>query len=245
MANLTPAPLWITEGPIAHRGYHNLKLGRAENSLSAFSAAIEAGFAIECDLQVSATGQPVVFHDPTLERMTGVAGNVKDYTPAELSRLHLLDTADCIETLDRHLALVNAKVPVILELKGVEGADSGFVEGVAESLKRYDGRVAVMSFDNWICAQFASVIPDVPRGLTAEGGNECYRRHIAAMETYDLQFVSYSVQEVDNRFVAEMRKLGLPVITWTVRNAETRHLSEKFADQMTFENFDPRELQNG
>ena len=58
----------------------------------------------------------------------------------------------------------------------------------------------------------------------------------------DLQFVSYKVQHVDNPFVWEMKQLGLPIITWTVKNQEERKLTREHADQMTFEGFDPREL---
>ena len=85
-------------------------------------------------------------------------------------------------------------------------------------------------------------MPHIPRGLTSMGGEESCERHFAAMTDYDLQFVSHKVQDVDNRFVREMRQQGLPVITWTVRDKETRLLTQKFADQMTFEGFDPRVL---
>ena len=67
-------------------------------------------------------------------------------------------------SLKDHLALVvHDAVPVIVELKGVEGQDDGFMEGVAEAFAGYDGRAAVMSFDHWICAQFASSMPNTSR----------------------------------------------------------------------------------
>ncbi|MEM8750103.1 MAG: glycerophosphodiester phosphodiesterase family protein [Pseudomonadota bacterium] len=235
---------WLTRVPIAHRGYHDLKLGLAENSMGAFRAAVEAGFAVECDLQVSATGEPVVFHDPTLKRMTGVRGNVRDKTPDELAQLKLLDTDDTIRTLEEHLKLVSGAVPLVLELKGVEGKDQGFVEGVAAALARYDGPVAVMSFDHWICAQFKQLMPNIPRGLTAEGTDRRYHVHRDAMKEYDLQFVSYSVKHLPCRFVSEAREAGLPIITWTVRDEKTRRTTFEHADQMTFEGFDPREVES-
>ena len=242
MANLTPAPSWLIERPIAHRAYHDLSKGLAENSYGAFAAAIDAGFAIECDLQISATGEPVVFHDPVLGRMTGVEGNVRDKTPKELERLKLFNTDDGIYTLEKHLGQVAGKVPLILELKGVKGKDSGFVEGVVEALSGYSGAVCVMSFDHWICAQFAKLLPDVPRGLTAEGGEKTYDVHLAAMHDYDLQFVSYDVKDCNVKFVHDMREQDLPVITWTVRDDAARNKTFQYADQMTFEGFDPREM---
>ena len=42
--------------PLAHRGLHTEKTGILENSQSAFAAAIEKGYGIELDLQLSADG---------------------------------------------------------------------------------------------------------------------------------------------------------------------------------------------
>ncbi len=245
MGRLNPAPRWITQRPIAHRGFHDLAVGRPENSLAAVVAAMEAGFAVECDLQVTATGEAVVFHDPVLGRMTGSEGNVRDHTPQMLAQLHLAGTDQVIDTLATHLDRVNGRVPMILELKGVEGEDEGFVEAVAAALLNYQGQACVMSFDHWICAQFARLMPDIPRGLTAKHGDETYQEHMDAMHNYDLQFVSYKVQDVDNRFVREVKHLGLPVITWTVKNQQSRKRTFDYADQMTFEGFDPRESPHG
>ncbi len=65
------------------------------------------------------------------------------------------------------------------------------------------------------------------------------------MEKFDLQFVSYSVRNLPNSFVAAMRNAGLPVITWTVRDEASRERTFQYADQMTFEGFDPREPAGG
>ncbi|MFD0918058.1 glycerophosphodiester phosphodiesterase family protein [Pseudahrensia aquimaris] len=236
---LTPAPSWLIERPITHRALHDRTKGRAENSWSAFQAAIDAGYAIECDLQVTKTGESVVFHDPDLERMTGATDTVRSQTPQQLSKHKLLDTNDTIHTLSEHLEQVAGRVPLVLELKGVEGEDAGFVEGVAKALEGYDGQVAVMSFDHWICAQFADRMPNTPRGLTAYGGADTTQIHREAMDTFDLQFVSYNVKELPSTFVNDMRSLGLPVITWTVRTPEQVEATFAHADQMTFEGFTP------
>ena len=66
---------WLVETPIAHRGYHNKTT--PENSLGAFSNAIEKGYAIELDVQLLADDTVVVFHDESLARMTGNDGYLK------------------------------------------------------------------------------------------------------------------------------------------------------------------------
>ena len=56
--------------PVAHRGLHDRASGVIENSASAFEAAIIAGFAIECDVQLTSDGVPVIFHDNDMKRRT-------------------------------------------------------------------------------------------------------------------------------------------------------------------------------
>ena len=69
----------------AHRGLHNSE--RAENSLSAFRAAVDAGYGIELDVRLSKDGELVVFHDDTLERVTDREGRVDSFTAKELADL--------------------------------------------------------------------------------------------------------------------------------------------------------------
>ena len=64
------APDWLTARPIAHRGLHDRAASRPENTLAAARAAVAGGFAIECDVQLSADGEAMVFHDAALGRLT-------------------------------------------------------------------------------------------------------------------------------------------------------------------------------
>lgn len=230
---------WLTQKPIAHRALHDTAAGRAENSWSAFEAAIAAGYAIECDVQVSKTGEAVVFHDPILGRMTGVDGRVDRHTPAELEELRLGDTADGIYTLKKHMDHVAGRVPVVVELKGDAASDNGLVENVAEVLNTYDGPVAVMSFDQHLFAKFAPLMPQIPRGLTAEGDASVATRHLHAFQDHDLQFVSYDIHNIDSMFPQTMVAQGIPLISWTVRGPEQAQTSLRNGAQMTFEGFLP------
>ena len=83
----------------AHRGLHGN--GAAENSLTAFSRAVEAGYGIELDVRLSSDGELVVFHDDTLERITGKEGRVDSYTLTELQSLSLSGTGDTVPTSRR------------------------------------------------------------------------------------------------------------------------------------------------
>src|SRR5690606_36545777 len=153
--------------PIAHRGFHNLNKSRWENTLSAFQAAIDRDYAIECDVHLSADGIPVVFHDDDLKRLAGVEGSIADQTAAQMAALRIGGTSDHAPTLKEMLDFVAGRVPIVIELKGIAGKDDGLVAAVGALLRNYDGQAAIMSFDHWLIRQFGTQAAGIPAGLTA------------------------------------------------------------------------------
>ena len=231
---------WLTEKPIAHRGYHDMNHEVWENTLSAFSRAVEAGFSIECDLQYAADGVPVIFHDDDLQRLCNLPGSVRERSSSELALLSVGGTKDRIPTLKQLLQLCAGKVPLVLELKGRKDDDDGFAETVLEVLEGYDGHVALMSFDAWLLKDLKSLGAPYPVGLTADGQNpNTFAAHDEAMRL-GLDFISYYYGHLPNDFVTAQRRRDIPVITWTVRDEDARRHTFANADQMTFEGFDPR-----
>ncbi|WP_430256480.1 glycerophosphodiester phosphodiesterase [Neorhizobium sp. DAR64872/K0K18] len=233
---------WIKDVPVAHRGYHDMNKTVWENTLSAFSRAIDAGFAIECDIQLSADSVPVVFHDNKLERLCGIKGDVRERTAAELGLLSIGGTADKIPTLKQMLTLVAGRVPLVIEIKGRQAdEDDGFVDDVLDVLEGYEGKVALMSFDYHILRALKQAEAPYPLGLTAEGSKpEEFFNHDEAMQL-GLDFISYHWAHLPNSFVTAQADAGIPIITWTVRDAKAVEHTYKYAKQMTFEGFDPRE----
>jgi glycerophosphoryl diester phosphodiesterase len=232
---------WLTERPIAHRGYHDRNRTVWENTLSAFARAADAGFSIECDLQYAADAMPVVFHDDDLKRLCGIEGDVRQRTAGELGLLPVGGTGDRVPTLKQLLHLVRGRVPLVLELKGRQGDDDGFAMAVVDALEDYEGHVALMSFDHWLLKDLKETGTSRPIGLTAEGARpENFAVHEEAMQL-GLDFISYHYGHLPNEFISKQRALGVPVITWTVRDDDARTITARNADQMTFEGFDPRE----
>lgn len=230
---------WLSRRPIAHRGYHDLNKTRWENTLSAFDAAIERDYAIECDVHVSADGVPIVFHDNTLQRLTGQKGHVFEKTAAEMVQLKVGGTDDHVPTLAEMLARVRGRVPLVIELKGIEGKDVGLVAAVAEALADYQGDVAIMSFDHWLVRDFAKSAPGIPAGLTAHGRTIRDLEAHFSMLAHPISFVSFGVMDLPNPFITFVReKMAMPVITWTVRDEWARGVTTAHADQMTFEGFE-------
>src|SRR5262245_42556583 len=98
--------------PIAHRGLHNNRLGVLENTAPAFLAAIDNDYGIECDLQPARDGTPMVFHDPTLDRLVAGNGRIAARTPEELGRLRYKGGDVAILTFEDLLRLIDGRVPL-------------------------------------------------------------------------------------------------------------------------------------
>lgn len=141
----------------AHRGLHGGDV--PENSLLAFSKAVEENFGIELDVQLSKDGEVMVFHDYTLNRMTGEDAKLSDKTLKELKELSLKDTQEKIPTLKEVLELVDGRVPLLVELKG-ESFDSSLCPKVKELLKDYKGEYCVESFNPLLIKNIKKYLPE-------------------------------------------------------------------------------------
>lgn len=230
---------WMRKTPIAHRGLHKADAGIFENTLSAAKQAVEAGFSIEVDLQPSADTVPMVFHDYTLDRLTEKNGNIRDVERTTLYQIAIMGTSDRIPPLSALLDLVDGRVGLVLEMKGQLGADAGFLKAVANALEAYEGPVAIMSFNHWLLEDARKHAPHLPLGLTAKGGDENYDLHREIAEKCDIDFLSYSIKNLDCQFVQDFQKSGRSIISWTVKTLEDASKSAKYADQITFEGFTP------
>jgi glycerophosphoryl diester phosphodiesterase len=231
---------WLPLRPIAHRGFHDLNQNRWENTLSAFEAAVERGYPIECDVRLTSDGVPVIFHDDGLWRLTKTDGYVWQRTAKEMAALRVGGTDDHPPTLKEMLDRVHGRVPLVVELKGIPGRDEGLVERVCALLHDYGGKVAIMSFDHWLIRQFPAHAREIPTGLTAHGDKDHEIEAHFSMLAHGISFVSYSVTHLPNRFASFVRKrLNMPVISWTIREKEELDRSSPHADQITFEGFEP------
>lgn len=237
---------WLTARPVAHRGLHDAANGIVENTPSAFSAAIEGRYAIECDLQIAADGEAVVFHDDTLDRLTLHQGPVAALTSAELQAVAFKSTGDRIISLAALCDLTAGRVPLILELKSRFDGDVRLAGRVADVLQGYAGPVAAMSFDPGLVAAIRTVAPGLPRGLVAqngpdpEAGSVDRRRYAMQALRARPHFLAWSVRDLPGFWPLLGRWVfGLPLLTWTIRTEADRLRAGRWADQMIFEGFRP------
>lgn len=249
---MTPLPTAFLARPIAHRGYHDKAAGRAENSMSAFAAAVDAGYPIELDLQVSRDGIAMVFHDSVLDRMTAETGPVRDRTSTELQAIPLKGDAGTIPSLAEVLAQVAGKVPLLIELKDQHG-EMGDTDGILEratldALKGYEGPVALMSFNPNMIKCLNAMGTDLPLGLISSAWRKIDEPHVPVgtrarlagipdFEAAGASFISHDMHNLDNPRVEYLKAQGVPILCWTVRSAAQEHEARKVADNITFEGY--------
>ncbi len=248
-------PLFPTElvtVPVAHRALHDVAHERPENSRAAIQAAIEKGYGIETDLQLSADGQAMVFHDYDLSRLTDESGPIRKRTAAEASAIALKHgDGETIPTLRDVLELVEGRVPLLIEIKdqdGGMGPDVGPLEAAtAAALKSYNGPAAVMSYNPHSIMQMAKLAPGLARGLVTcmydppewPLSNETCRRlrEIPDFEACKASFISHNKDDLERPRVMELRDRGVPVLCYTIRSEVEEEWARRFADNVTFEHY--------
>lgn len=245
------APAWLTARPIAHRGLHDAAAGRIENTLSAARAAVQRRFAIEVDLQRTADGAVVVFHDETVDRLLQASGRVDGFTLRELQAIPFRAGGDRVPTLAELLALVDGDVPLVLEMKSEFKDDRRLEQAAAPILRDYGGPVVVMSFDPASMAAMKRLAPDIPRGIVADrctdleywgflsASRRFALRHLLSVPFVGASFVSYDLDGLPSLAPRLARAAGLSLITWTVRTPAQQEKARRYTDQITFEGFDP------
>ena len=236
----TPDPArvaFLYEQPFAHRGLHGL--GLVENSRAAFDAALAAGHGIECDVQASADGVPFVIHDEELDRLTGERGEVSAQMAAVLDNVLLKGSDEYLPRLTEILGRVGGRLPLLIEIKAPGRDTKRLCLGVRRALEGYRGKVAIMSFNPLVPAWFAVHAPHIVRGLVAteedKKGLKGRIERTLSLWRSRAEFLAYDIRDLPSPFAARARRRGLPVLTWTVRDARQEQVAGTHADQVIYE----------
>jgi glycerophosphoryl diester phosphodiesterase len=241
---------WLVSKPIAHRGLHVEANGIVENSESAFANAMAKGLSMECDIQLTADGHAVVFHDDEVERVLDGKGKVKSLTLAQIKHMKFRGGNDRVQTLPEMLEQVAGRETLVIEIKSLWDNDMTLTRHVVDILGHYKGPFAIMSFDENIVACAAELAPNIVRGITADRVTDPYfnilpvERRIAMQSLDHLprskpHFISYYFRDLPFQPVGEIRRRGFPIITWTIRSDEEARIARRYSDQITFENYTP------
>lgn len=235
---------WLVKQKIAHRGLHDEV--SPENSLSAFKKAVEKGYAIETDVQMTADGILLVFHDEILDRMTEGKGLISQKNFNEICNYTLKNSEEKIPLLSEVLSLVGGKVPLLIEIKSHKniGAEE---EKIKAMLEKYDGQYAFQSFNPFIVKWFKDNMPDVKSGVLSSFFKDVKLSVFQKIILKNLwlnkltkpDFISYNVDDATNFKKLTKIKGTLPILFWTVRSTEQMRLVSEKCDNIIFEDFLP------
>ncbi len=242
----------------AHRGIHENSSEVPENSIAAFKQAVEEGFGIEFDVQVTRDKVPVVFHDFTLNRVCGVPGRVRDYSYRELKMFRICGSTERIPTLEEVLRVVDGKVPLLIEFK-VQRRDLSVCRAADKLLSEYRGEYCIESFNPLVLMWYRTHRPEVMRGQLSDGFSR--DKEIVkiwqkpALLPFEFlitnflakpDFVAYNYKYKGNISRRIVRKLYKNMAAaWTIKSEEQLRKAAPYFDVYIFDSFIPdrKELQ--
>lgn len=232
----------------AHRGLHK-DPDVPENSLTAYSRALDKGYGIEIDVHILADGTLAVFHDANLKRMVGEDVLIESLTYKQLRNYRLKGTDESIPTFNEVLELIDGRVPLLIELKPPKNV-SELCEAVLKRLESYNGKYAIQSFDPRCIRWFKKNSPKTVRGQIAE--NFLRDKKIKAPWLLKLftgsllfnfltkpNFISYRFED-RNCIAPKIAKglWGIDSFVWTIRNSENAKTALDENRTIIFEKFE-------
>ena len=228
----------------AHRGLFNNQSNAPENSLNAFRKAVESGYGIELDVQLSKDNIPVVFHDASLKRICGIDGNVWEYTLRELQKMKLADSEQTIPTFEEALQVIGGKVPVIVEYK-MDRADTKVCELGNRILEGYKGTYCIESFHPLAVRWYRKNCPNVIRGQLSENFAKRGNKNPAVWIMIFLllnflarpDFIAYRHEDAENISRRICRRLGALSVAWTIKSQEQYEKAKPKFDLFIFDSF--------
>lgn len=234
----------------AHRGLHDNKTEAPENSLRAFSRAVEAGYGIELDVQMTKDRVPVVFHDFTLKRICHREGRVSDYTYQELQAFRLCGSDQRIPRFEDVLKLVDGRVPLIVELKIEKLLNTSVCSAGDRLLARYKGMYCIESFHPLAVFWYRRHRKGVVRGQLSDAflhQREKFKNPFCFFLEYLLfnwlakpDFIAYNhkyPKALSRRFCRGL--FGNTAAAWTIKSQEQLKAARKNFDIFIFDSFIP------
>lgn len=234
----------------AHRGYYMEDQSIPENSLPGFYRAVQNGFGVELDVHLTKDGRLAVLHDENLKRMCGVDVNLSDLNSDQLKEYDLKGTKEHIPFFTDVLKVIDAKIPMIIEVKPYGGNIRLLCEKLCKELEGYAGVYCVESFDPRAVHWFKKHRPALVRGQLAMrvGRYEGYSKLLAFVLSNCLSnfitrpdFIAYCVEDRKNSSFRLCKQLyGVQEFSWTIHTPADAAEVQKDGGLIIFEYFDPR-----
>ncbi len=234
----------------AHRGLFDNQSDAPENSMLAFRKAVEGGFGIELDIQLSKDNIPVVFHDDTLTRVCGVNRKVRECTFEELQQYTLCNSSEKIPLFSEVLQVVNGKVPLIVELK-IPSTDLSLCPIADKLLRTYQGQYCIESFNPLGVYWYRRNHKEIMRGQLADAFHK--EKEYKGILYFILEnllfnfitkpdFIAYNHKhhQMLSRVLCK-RLYGNTAVAWTIKSEDELKEANKYFDIFIFDNFIPKQ----
>ncbi len=239
---------------IAHRGLFDNKHQIPENSIPAFQRAVEHGYGIELDVQMTTDHKLVVFHDESLKRMCGVKKKLHQCSYEELQKYRLLDTDEKIPLYEDVLRVIDGQVPIIMEIKS-EGDWRNTTRLAAQMMDSYKGNYCMESFHPRSVEWFKKNRPEVIRGqLSSDYFRDGSKKNpVGVFFLSNLllnffgrpDFIAYNHRFNDQLSYRILRKLfRAEHVAWTIRSQEDLEKAKKVCQIFIFDSFIPDSVGN-
>lgn len=225
---------------IAHRGIHNLENGIIENTLPAFSMALDKSVPIEFDVRILKDGNLIVFHDDNLKRLMDIDKRLSDITYDELKKIVFPNTNFHVPLFNDVLNLINGKVLLVIEIKTCDNFNyKEYCRKILSVLENYSGDFIIKSFDfrivNWFLKNTSYttglLLADVKNLIT-----DFFKDYRVLKLITRPDFLSVDYRIIDRNFVQNFRKKK-PVLVWTIRNQKVLDKCINKADSYLIEKF--------
>ncbi|MFD2916524.1 glycerophosphodiester phosphodiesterase [Psychroserpens luteus] len=202
---------------IGHRGAKNHV---AENTIESIEKALEFGVdGIEIDVHKCASGELVVFHDFTLDRMTNASGEIGKYTLKELKSFKI-ENRFLIPTLQEVLDVIDKKCMLNIELKGKDTAAETckIVSHYIENKGWTNDPFLISSFQEKQLEEVFKINKNLRLGVLTKANVADAMEFAKTINAYALH-PNYTLLSKDNVKLAQ--KEGYKVMTWTVNDDES------------------------
>jgi len=240
---------WIKEGFIAHRGLHTRDGVVPENTLLAFSKAIEKGFGIELDINVLKDGTVVCFHDKDLNRLCGINQELRNLNYDDVKNIKILKSNETIHSMKEVLEFVNGSVPLLIELKPF-GDHELLCRKFMEVMEGYQGLWAMHSFHPKTVFWFRMNHPEVIRGQITEYFRDDEKMKKITkylMKTMFFNpftkpdFINYGVKDMPNKYLDHLMKKGMTIIGYASHSQKEFDMVKNHYHNSVFEYFIPQQ----
>ena len=206
-------PKEYTTEVIAHRGGGDLS---TENTVESIRAAIEAGAtASEIDVQRTADGHYVIFHDNTLKRLCNDPRTIQELTLEEIKKLRITAPDGHrvrIATLEEILNTAKDEIKLYIELKG-KSAGMQMANDVYQMLveRNMVNQVRIISLNANLITQVEKTYPDV------ETEYLCYIAY-GQIESMEVDAIGLEEELATTKRIDDLHDAGKKVDVWTANS---------------------------